>query len=302
MIEVVVHRASTARSVGSWATNRIPSRMSASRCVSSSRSARSGRRTSRIAKADTRNVSASIAIVAPGPIVAASKPGDRRPDDPADVEHRLEDRARPGDLRPPDEPRDGRRVRREPQDAQHLHREGHEEDDRDRRAADPDRDRDGGGQERAAQVRGEHHPAPVPAVRVRAREQAHEEVRQRRQDVDDAHHEPRAREAEHEQRHRGAGDRIAEARDALAEENREEVAVLAKRLIDLDGGVRHGRGQHLAGRVEIDGRLAEDGHRGRVRGLPHPCHRADPIPPRGMRVACYSWDTTTTRTETTIRR
>ena len=74
MIEVVVHSARTARSVGSWATNRIPSRMSASRCVSSSRSARSGRRTNRIVTADTRNVRASIAIVAPGPIVAASRP------------------------------------------------------------------------------------------------------------------------------------------------------------------------------------------------------------------------------------
>ena len=49
-------------------------------CVSSERaSARSGRRTSSIATAEMRNVTASIAIVAPGPMVAARSPASAGP-------------------------------------------------------------------------------------------------------------------------------------------------------------------------------------------------------------------------------
>ncbi len=49
-------------------------------CVSTLRaSARSGRRTSSIAPAEIRNVTASIAIVAPGPMIAARNPASAGP-------------------------------------------------------------------------------------------------------------------------------------------------------------------------------------------------------------------------------
>ena len=80
MTEVVLHRAITARSVGSRTTYEIPSRISSSRCVGAVRAAgRSGRRTSRIAPAEIAKVTASIAIVGPGPIVADRKPARAGP-------------------------------------------------------------------------------------------------------------------------------------------------------------------------------------------------------------------------------
>ena len=58
----------------------MPSRMSVTMCVSSDRpSARSGRRTSSIAPAEMRNVTASIAIVAPAPMAAARNPASAGP-------------------------------------------------------------------------------------------------------------------------------------------------------------------------------------------------------------------------------
>ena len=160
-------------------------------------------------------------------------------------------------------------------------------------------------QDRPAEVRGEHHPPAVPAVGVRAREQADEEVRERREDVDDAHHEAGAREAQHEQRHRGARDRVAEARDALAEEDGQEVAVLAQRLDRPRRRHRRRRSQRAARR-----RARRDRGRCSPRevtaagyvGLPASPPPAGPIPPGGMRHPCYDWDRTTSHAETTIAR
>ena len=73
----------------------------------------------------------------------------------------------------PTRPGHGRRVGGEPQDPQDVHREGHGEDDGERRAAEAHRDRD---QRREARHRPrsapEHHPAAVPAVGVGAGGQA----------------------------------------------------------------------------------------------------------------------------------
>ena len=128
---------------------------------------------------------------------------------------------------------------------------------RERRAAEPHRDRDerrsaspGRGRRRTSSAAGPSGPRTRPRTGRRAGPGS--VVRTSTMPIT----KPGSREREHEQRHRRAGDRVAEARDALAEQDREEVAVLAQRLdrprrrrsAGADGG------QHLAGRVEIDGR------------------------------------------------
>ena len=205
--------------------------------------------------AEIRNVTASMAMVAPGPMIAARNPASAGPDDPADVEHRLEDRVRPRDLRPADEPGHRRRVGGEPQHAQDVHREGHGEDHGERRAAERHRDRHEGGEEEPPEVGPEHHPATVPAVGVRAGRQADDEVGQGRQHAHDPHREPGPGQRQHEQRHRRVGDRIAERADPLAEQHGQEVAVVAQPGAGRVGGA-------VGGGREVDGHLLGAGRPG----------------------------------------
>ena len=137
------------------------------------RSARSGRRTSRIVTAEMRNVKASIAIVAPGPIVAARRPASAGPMIQPTLNTASKIALARATCVPADEPRHRRGVGGQPQDAQHLHRERHEQDERDRGAVERTR-RSGMSAVRIARPRSrrEHHLPPVPAVRVGARRTA----------------------------------------------------------------------------------------------------------------------------------
>ena len=131
----------------------MPSRTSASdvRLRRPRASGRSGRRTRSRAAAETRNVTASMAMVGPGADGRRQQAGERRPHDPADVEHGLEDAVRARDLVAADEAGNGGRVGRQPQHAQDVEREGDADDDRERRPAQPDRQRHERRQDRPAE-------------------------------------------------------------------------------------------------------------------------------------------------------
>ena len=189
----------------------------------------SGRRTRRRAAAETREGDGVDRDRRTRPDRRRQQAGQRRPDDPADVEEGLEDGVGAGDLAAPHEARHGRREGRQPEDPQHVHGEGDEEDEGQRRPAQPDRDGDQGRQDGPPEVGQEHHLAPVPAIGVGAGRQADHQVRERREDADDAHREARPGQGEHEDRQGRVRDRVAERADALPQQDDPEVAVAGQR-------------------------------------------------------------------------
>ena len=93
------------------------------------------------------------------------------------------------------------------------------------------RDRDERREDRPADVGTEHHAAPVEAVREGSRGQAEDEVRERPEDSDDRHREAGARQCEHQDGQRRERDRVAERREALAEEHHLEVTIPGQRQV-----------------------------------------------------------------------